>query len=473
MINPNDRFEAELNLLNTFLNYEYRFLQLYNFSCNPKDLFQHENLRKIFIDAKEHYNKEKDRPTYQTMFLKYLNDPETKKILIKLNGKDWSLNPNLEFVLIEDSIKSKSLNLIKEIQSEQLSGLELTEKISTELNKILIEFNSEYKTTEQSNFELMRNVLDTIDKTMRKEKSDYIPTGFTLIDTKTNGIPKSHLTIIAARPGMGKTDFMLALSRNIIAKGLKPGIISLEMTSEEIQIRNLSYYANIDSRLIDSGHITNEQRALIYQKAELLKKDNYVIDATTRQTPEKIKATLRKWILKNKIDIAFIDYMTLIQTNFNKQRFDLEIGQLSEDLREFAKETGLPIVVLSQLNRQVESRIDKKPMLSDLRESGSIEQDAKLVLFLHRPMYYGLNPFDTETQKKYFPEYRGKELYIKNDVLLPADDLLNVIIAKARAGQTGIVPLSYSPSVHKFENVIIKSTNDYSKVSNGNEDYPF
>lgn len=473
MIDAEKRYELELSLINTMLNYDSRFLQLYNFVCNPVDLFHNSTLRKIFNAGKDHYTKEKEKPDYQTFFIKYLNDNEIKNSLLKLNGIEPTYNKDLELRLIEDSIEKRARKKINEIETQRYTGLEYTDKLSSEINKILIDFRKEYSTQERSNFELMKSVLSEIDKTIRGDKSDYLKTGFSLIDSKVNGIPKGHLTVIAGRPGQGKTDFMLQLKRNLIEQGYKPGIISLEMTDQEITVRNLSYYAGIDSRFIESGNITPEQRAKIYKVAEKLKEDNYVIDSTSNQTTEKIKATLRKWILKNKIDIAFIDYLTLIKTDFNKSRYDLEIGQLSQDLREFAKETGLPIVILSQLNREVEKRIDKKPSLSDLRETGQLEQDAKLVLFLYRPMYYGLNPFDTQTQNRLFPELTRKELYCKNNLLLGSDELLELIIAKARAGQTGIVPLRYVPKYHSFENVIIKNIDAGNYQKSENEDYPF
>lgn len=456
MIENEKRFELEKSLINTMLNYESRFFQLYNFSCNSIDLFHNSTLRKIFNAAKDYYSREQERPDYQKFFIKYLNDVEIKSSLLSLNKIELAYNGELEFRLIEDSIEKRARKKLNEIESEKFSGLDYAEKVSDELSKILINFRKEYSTPEQSNFNLVRNVLDDIDGAMRGEKNNYIKTGFNFLDQKTNGIPKGHLTIIAARPGMGKTAFMLQLKRNLMKQGLKPGIISLEMTAEQLTIRNLSNLTKIDSLKIECGNITPEERALIYKAAEKLKEDNYFIDATPNQTPEKIKATLQKWLLKNNVDIVFIDYMTLIRTNYNKQRYDLEIGQLSQDLREFAKETGLPIVILSQLNREVEKRLDRKPNLSDLRETGQLEQDANLVLFLYRPMQYGLNPLDSQTQTRIFPELLGYEFYDNENNLIEAEEFLELIIGKARAGKTGIVPLRYGTNIHAFENIRLK-----------------
>ncbi len=286
-----------------------------------------------------------------------------------------------------------------------------------------------------------------------------------MIDAKVTGIPKGHLTIIAGRPGMGKTDFMLQLSKNILSQNYKIGIISLEMTFAELQTRNISGITNIDSRRIESGEINSNELAKIRSAASKLNSDIYVIDDNSRQTPESIKSTLRHWINDCLVDVVFIDYLTLIRTNFNRQRFDLEIGQLSQELREFAKETKLPIVILSQLNRAVENRPSKKPFLSDLRESGSIEQDANLVMFMHRPSYYGIDPYQTD--------YKGVSLsysqeHGENNNSVDAADISSIIIAKARNGQTGTVPLRYVPKYHTFGNIEI--LDNYNVTVN--DDYP-
>ncbi len=306
----------------------------------------------------------------------------------------------------------------------------------------------------------INDLLKDIENRSKGGATNHIKTGFDLIDKKVIGIPKGHITIVAGRPGMGKTDFMLQLSKNILAQNYKIGIVSLEMTFAELQARNISDIAKIDSRKIESGELSKNEFEAIKSAAAKLSSDNYVVDDSSRQTPNSIKSTLRRWINDGRVDVVFIDYLTLIRTNFNRQRFDLEIGQLSQELREFAKETKLPIVLLSQLNRAVESRPSKKPFLSDLRESGSIEQDSALVMFLHRPSYYGIDPFQAD--------YKGVSLLCKNDSV-DAVDIANVIIAKARNGQTGTVPLKYVPKYHSFENIEI--LNNYKPAVN--DDYPF
>jgi replicative DNA helicase len=144
---------------------------------------------------------------------------------------------------------------------------------------------------------------------------------------------------------------------------------------------------------------------------------------------------------------VFIDYLTQIRTPFRKDRFDLAIGEMTNSLREFAKETGLSIVILSQLNRESERRTDKKPILADLKESGSIEQDSKTVLFLYRPDYYGIDVSGTINS---FRTKSGKT--VEND------DYAEILIAKARSGRTGTIPILYQKEIHEFEDLIRVTT---------------
>jgi len=284
-----------------------------------------------------------------------------------------------------------------------------------------------------------RHELDLL--VLEGQANDYIPTGFTNLDSAIIGIPKSHLTTIASRPGMGKTSLMLQLKRNMIAQGYKPLIISLEMTSDQLMIKDLSAYSKIDSLKIESGNINDAENLKITEAAKLIYDDNYFIEDDGVWTAEKIKATSRRYLIKQKIDIVFIDYLTLLRFQNRKDRFDLAIGELTNSLREFAKETGLPIVLLSQLNRDCEKRIDKKPILSDLRESGSIEQDSKTVLFLFRPEYYSM------TADKL------NDYYTIEGAPLTNEEYSEIIVAKCRNGKTGITRLRYQKEIHLFENL--------------------
>jgi len=456
MLNAKERNELEANLIREVINNDKRFKELYTSRYNLDHLFKNKDLRELYKAIIKYYEKTKELPSapFQIKeFGDFLNTWQHYKMDFPIKTLDYAEN-----TLVDDYFESKAISLQNEIKGLNLKGLDYLDALSSESHKLLMSIDKQYFETDKTNKERINKLI--IDIQNRDKNSNYIKTGFNLIDAKTNGIPKGHLSIIAGRPGMGKTSFMLQLSNNIIEQGLKVGIISIEMTFNELQIKNISHLTKIDSRIIENGSFDNMNLALIETEAEKLKSDNYIIDDNSFQTPQSIKATLRRWIMNKQIDIVFIDYLTLIRINYSKGRNDLEIGALTQDLREFAKETKLPIVMLSQLNRAVEGRNDKKPYLSDLRESGSIEQDANLVMFVHRPSYYGIDPYQTD--------YLNMNL-TNDDCFVDAEDIASIIIAKARNGQTGTVPLQYIPKYHSFENIEIRT--QLKKISKG--DYPF
>jgi len=456
MLNAKERNDLEAKLICDIISSEIRFKEIYTSRHNIEHLFNNNDFRELYMAIRKYFENTNELPISYYQLLEYGN---FKGIWENYDiGFTIDSYRDMEYLLIDDYLEKRTIMMQKEIKELKLKGLDYLDALSSESHKLLMSVDKQYFEKEKTNQEKIDDLL--IDIKNRDKNSNYIKTGFNLIDAKTNGIPKGHLSIIAGRPGMGKTSFMLQLSNNIISQGLKVGIISIEMTFNELQIKNISYLTKIDSRYIENGSVESMNLALIESEAEKLKSDNYIIDDNSFQTPQSIKATLRKWIMNKKIDIVFIDYLTLIRINYNKGRNDLEIGALTQDLREFAKETKLPIVLLSQLNRAVESRNDKKPFLSDLRESGSIEQDANLVIFLHRPSYYGIDAYQTD--------YMNMEL-ICNNVSVDAEDIASIIIAKARNGQTGTVPLQYIPRFHSFENIEIK----HKLMRVASNEYPF
>lgn len=463
MLSEKERFEKEHKLLSTLLNNRGEFEEFYQNDFNIDDVFSKLEYRKLYLDMVKFYETKNKHPDKFSLS-SYVEDKNLRMILMKIPNE--GTHSNIEKRLIEDSLERRIRTILQ--KKERLIGYEFAESLANDVDLALMEFSSTYfRKNNKSNKEKVLDVIVNINKARNGEFSNYIKTGFSILDKYTNGIPKGHLTVIAGRPGMGKTDFMLQLSRNLIEEGLKAGLISIEMEMSELLIRNMSCYAKIDSRYIEQGELTNEQYMKICEVSEnYLQKDDYVIDDSGQQTPQSVKATLRRWMVKEKVDIVFVDYLTLIKTNYNQQRYDLEIGRLSNELREFAKDSGLPIVLLSQLNRSVESRTDKKPQLSDLRESGSIEQDAKVVLLLYRPGYYGIDG----VSKGNYQTKDGSEIL--------NDDLFQVIIAKCRGGQTGTISLKYIPKYHQFEDCMVKTENlssNYQVSNNGEleDDYPF
>lgn len=446
MIADKDRTLLENQIIAGLFSYEHFFLEVYDFNPNADNLFLNIANKEIYSTAVEHFI-EKGYPTAPDVFaqliLKNANE-EVKQHFISGPTQSEATNDfNIILRLIEDSIERKSRKVIEATNKKRITGIEYASTIREELDKVLLDKFECYRKDNRTNQQKVFELLSSIQRTREGNGSDYISTGFTKLDAAIIGIPKSHLTTIASRPGIGKTSFMLQLKRNLVAKGYRPLIISIEMTSDRLLVKDLSAYSRIDSLNIESGNLNDAENKLLTEAAKNICEENYFVEDDSSWTVEKIKATVRRYLIKEKIDIVFIDYITLIRTPNRKDRYDLAIGEMTNSLREFAKETKLPIVILSQLNRDCERRPDKKPQLADLRESGSIEQDSKTVLFLYRPSYYGI------TADK-LTDYSCEGCSIKNE------EYAEVIISKCRNGKTGIVPLRYRKEIHLFEDLAKK-----------------
>jgi len=299
-------------------------------------------------------------------------------------------------------------------------------------------------------FRLRDIVVETLKGIQRlaKEKTVYtgVPSGYKAIDEMTGGFQKGDLIVFAGRPSMGKTAFALNLCLNMAKEGYKVLFFSLEMSKEQLVQRLLSTESKIDLKLIRTGNIKESDWESLLEAAIKLSSLEVIIDDTPSASITDIKSKSRKIFAKEKgIDVIIIDYLQIIDVpkgiSVIRSRNE-EIGFVSRSLKALAKELNIPVIVLSQLSRSVEKRIDKRPILSDLRESGSIEQDADLVAFLYRDEYY--NP---ETDKK---------------------NIVEIIISKQRNGPVGTVELVFIKEIGKFDNL---STSDFTYVDSSDEDY--
>ena len=263
----------------------------------------------------------------------------------------------------------------------------------------------------------------------RKQHITGIPTGFTDLDYRTAGLHGSELILIAARPAMGKTAFALNLAANAAIRG-KAGvaIFSLEMSKEQLVNRMLCSEAMVDSNKMRTGKLEEDDWAKLASAIGPLSESNIVIDDTPGVTVMDIRTKCRKLKLEKNIGLVIIDYLQLITGNSKRGGSrEQEISEISRSLKILAKELNVPVIALSQLSRAVEQRPDHRPMLSDLRESGAIEQDADIVMFLYRDDVY-----NKESEKK---------------------DIAEIIIAKQRGGSTGTVDLLWMGSYTKFVNL--------------------
>lgn len=263
----------------------------------------------------------------------------------------------------------------------------------------------------------------------RKQHITGVPTGFADLDYRTAGFHGSDLILIAARPAMGKSAFALNIATNAAVRHDTPvAVFSLEMSKEQMVNRILCSEAMVDSNKVRTGKLEDEDWGKLAGSIGPLSESNIFIDDTPGISVMEIRAKCRKLKLEKNIGMVMIDYLQLVQgSNKRNGSREQEISEISRSLKVLAKELNVPVIALSQLSRAVEQRPDHRPMLSDLRESGAIEQDADIVMFLYRDDYY-----NQDSEKK---------------------NVAEVIIAKHRGGSTGTVELGWLGSYTKFVNL--------------------
>jgi len=271
----------------------------------------------------------------------------------------------------------------------------------------------------------------------RKQHITGVPTGFSELDYKTAGLHGSDLVLIAARPAMGKTAFALNIATNAALRGNTPvALFSLEMSKEQLVNRVLCSEAMVDSNKVRTGKIEEEDWVKLAEAIGPLLEAEIYIDDTPGISIMDIRTKCRKLKLEKNIGLVVIDYLQLVQGSSKRGGSrEQEISEISRSLKIMAKEINVPVIALSQLSRAAEQRPDHRPMLSDLRESGAIEQDADIVMFLYRDDYY-----NKESEKK---------------------DIAEVIIAKHRGGSTGTVELLWLGNYTKFVNLEKRFEEEY------------
>lgn len=276
--------------------------------------------------------------------------------------------------------------------------------------------------------DVLVDAFDVIEK-LYKSKSNVagIESGFKDLDLKTSGLNNSDLIIVAARPAMGKSAFALNIATSVAAKqGVPVMLFSLEMSKEQLVNRILWSEAEIDSMKVRTGKLDSQDWVKLGKASGNLADVPIYIDDTPGLSSAELRAKCRKAKLEKNIGLVVIDYLQLMESKGRNDSRQQEISEISRSLKILAKELNIPVIALSQLSRTPEQRTDHRPILSDLRESGSIEQDADIVMFLYRDDYY--NP---ETEKK---------------------NLAEIIISKNRQGATGTIELAWIPQYTKFVN---------------------
>jgi replicative DNA helicase len=287
--------------------------------------------------------------------------------------------------------------------------------------------------------EILTETINRIEE-LHKDKSllTGVSTGFSALDKMTNGLQRSDLILVAARPAMGKTAFSLNICQFAGLKGNSVAIFSLEMSKEQLVQRMISSHANIPSQRLRTGDLGDDEWLLLAKSSSMLGNASIYIDDTPAITPLEMRAKCRKLKMEKGLDMIMVDYLQLMSSSGKGESRQQEISSISRALKGLAREMNCPVIALSQLSRAPELRMDHRPILSDLRESGAIEQDADIVMFLYRDEYY-------------FPEETAKP------------GIGEVIIAKQRNGQTGKAELAWIGEYTKYGN-LSTDLEDYYKV---------
>jgi replicative DNA helicase len=273
-----------------------------------------------------------------------------------------------------------------------------------------------------------------------------VPSGFTALDNMTGGFQPSDMIIVAARPSMGKTAFVLSVARNAAVDHAKPiGFFSLEMSAQQLVMRLICAEARVDAHSVRTGRLPEEQWRNLSTRIGKLYNAKIFLDDTPALSVLELRAKARRLKAEHDISMIIIDYLQLMSGPKNAQSREQEISQISRSLKALAKELNIPVVALSQLNRAVEVSTDKRPTLANLRESGAIEQDADVVLFIHRPEKYNIM------------EEQGKS----------TQGVAEIIIGKQRNGPTGEVELTFINQYARFENMAVPTFDEFAPpVSN-------
>lgn len=340
---------------------------------------------------------------------------------------------NVEYyarIVEEKSVLRRLIRASTEIARKSYDGGDELDDLLSEAERTIFEITQ--KRTARG-YEHLKNALvsayDHIEFLYtHKGQTTGVPTGFKALDQMMSGLQPSDLIILAARPSVGKTGFALNIARNAAVHARVPvAVFSLEMAKEQLALRLLSAEAAVDGHRMRTGHLADEDWMRLGQALGRLSEAPIFIDDTPNIALMELRARARRLKTEQRIGLIIIDYLQLMQAKSKSDNRQQEVSEISRSLKALARELRVPVIALSQLSRAAEQRQDKRPLLSDLRESGSIEQDADVVMFLFREDYY-----DAETERK---------------------NICEVIIAKQRNGPTGSVDLYFMKEIQKFMSV--------------------
>ena len=333
-------------------------------------------------------------------------------------------------IVAEKATLRRLIRLNEEIANTCYVGKESLEVILEDTEKRVFNLVQHRNTEEFVPIrQVVMNAMDQIEKASKNKGSvTGIATGFIDLDYRTAGMQPSDLVLIAARPSMGKTAFVLNIAQHVAFKlNQTVAIFSLEMSKEQLVNRLFSLESRVDAQKLRTGNLSDGDWEKLIETAGVIGKSNLIIDDTPGITIGEMRSKCRKYKLEHGLKMIIIDYLQLMSGSGKGDSRQQEISDISRSLKALARELSVPVLALSQLSRAVEQRPDHRPMLSDLRESGAIEQDADVVMFIYRDDYY-----NKDTEKKGIAE---------------------IIVAKQRNGPIGTVELVWLPEYTKFANM--------------------
>lgn len=427
--------EAEESLLGNIMLYPEAMRQTVDAGMTPDDFYleKHQHIYSVMSSMFE--NKEKVDTVSLSSKLKDFDIYDKVgglEYLMQLANATISATNTQDYISIirNKSLARKVIKVGEEISNDAYDSkvgvdemLENVERKVTEVTRSKL--SSDFKSGEEVFDEALRHI-----EAIQEAGSDItgIRTLYADLDRKTAGFQKGDLIIVAARPSMGKT--ALALNIAVNSASVTPGsiaIFSIEMPAEQVAMRILAAKSKVEIQKLRTGNLNDEEWSRLNEATQQLKRQNFYIDDTPGIKVSEMYAKARKLAQDNGLYMIIVDYIQLIQATGKSDSRQQEVSEISRRLKAMARELNVPVIAVSQLSRSVEARQDKRPMLSDLRESGALEQDADLVLFLYRDAYYNREEFANEERED-----------------------VELLIAKHRNGPTGKVTLAFEKEINAF-----------------------
>ncbi len=335
-------------------------------------------------------------------------------------------------IVRDKAVKRRLISTASDIIDKVFEGAEETDALLDASEQAVFAISDSKKTGAMSP---SKTLVDQVFEQLTKRVNNHevvtgVPTGYYTFDEYTAGLQPSDLIIVAGRPSMGKTAFAMNLAmRATCMYNVPSAIFSLEMSKEQIMMRMLCSWGKVDLSKLRKGRLDDTDWARLYDAANALSPAPLFVDDTPALSTMEVRARCRRLKAEHGLGLVVVDYLQLMRSARRVDSREQEISDISRSLKALAKEMHVPVIALSQLNRKVEERSDKRPMMSDLRESGAIEQDADVIIFLYR-----------------------EAAYKKKDELTPEDNIAEIIIGKQRNGPTGMVKLRFFRESTSFEN---------------------